>query len=102
MAEVTDWNRDHARQQLRARLAQAPNRARATVAVIDKRRTKPCKYSYGARKVLQSVWATSGGLCGKYLASSMSSWLERVEAERSLVQSRDRYSTEVRAKLESM
>ena len=102
MAEVTDWNRDHARQQLRVRLAQAPGRASAAVAVIDKRRAKPCKYSYEARKVFQSVWATSGGLCGKYLASSMSSWLERVEAEGSLVQGRDRYRTEVRAKLESM
>ena len=48
------------------------------------------------------MWATSGGLCGKYLASSMSNWLERVEAEGSLVQGRDRYRTEVRAKLESM
>ena len=100
--EVTGWNRDHARQQLRAPLAQAPGRATATVAVIDKRRTKPCKYSCDARKVFQSVWATSGGLCGKYLASSMSNWLERVEAEGSLVQGWDRYSTEVRAELESM
>ena len=45
---------------------------------------------------LQTVWATSGGLCGKYLASSMSDWLERMEAEGSLVQGRDRYSIEVR------
>lgn len=44
--EVTGWNRDHARQQLRARLDQAPGRATATVAVIDKRKTKPCKYSH--------------------------------------------------------
>ena len=51
---------------------------------------------------LQTVWATSGGLCGKYLASSMSNWLERMEAEGSLAQGRDRYSTEVRAELESM
>ena len=48
---------------------------------------------------LQTVWATSGGLCGKYLASSMSNWLERMEA---LAQGRDRYSTEVRAEIESM
>ena len=51
---------------------------------------------------LQTVWATSGGLCGKYLASSMSNWLERMEAEGSLAQGRDKYSTEVRAELESM
>ena len=46
VVEVTGWNRDHARQQLRARLDQAPGRATATVAVIDKRKTKPCKYSH--------------------------------------------------------
>ena len=64
---VTGWNRDHARQQLRARLRQPKGRAIATIAVLDRRRTKPCKYSYDARKVLQTVWAASGGLCGKYL-----------------------------------
>lgn len=53
-------------------------------------------------RFLQTVWATSGGLCGKYLASSMSNWLERMEAEGSLAQGRDRYSTEVRAEIESM
>ena len=45
---VTGWNRDHARQQLRLRLLQAPGRATATVAVIDRRKTKPRRYSYDA------------------------------------------------------
>ena len=39
VVEVTGWNRDHARQQLVARLRQPPGRASATVAVIDRRRT---------------------------------------------------------------
>ncbi|MBN6778032.1 transposase family protein [Pseudoclavibacter alba] len=99
---VTGWNRNHARQQLRARMRQPKGRATATVAVIDRRRTKGCKYSYNARKVLQSVWATSGGLCGKYLAASMASWLQAMETEGSLVEDQGRYNAEVRAELLAM
>ena len=36
----TGWNRDHARQQLRARMRQPKGRASGTVAVIDRRRTR--------------------------------------------------------------
>ena len=102
VVEVTGWNRDHARQQLVARLQQAPGRAVATVAVIDRRKTKPRKYSYDAIKVLQQVWATAGGSCGKYLAVAMTDWLDAMETEGSLVSGQDRYSAEVRAELESM
>jgi hypothetical protein len=102
VVEVTGWNRDHARQQLTARLNQAPGRAVATVAVIDRRRTKPPKYSYDAIKVLQQVWATAGGSCGKYLAIAMTDWLDAMEAEGALVEGQDRYSASVRAELESM
>ncbi|MFW6598809.1 integrase catalytic domain-containing protein [Propionibacteriaceae bacterium Y2011] len=102
VVSVTGWNRDHARQQLRRRLAQPKGRARATVAVIDRRRTKPRKYSYDAVKTLQKVWATAGGTCGKYLAVSMPDWLDAMEAEGSLVLGADRYDREVRAELESM
>ncbi|AOG28389.1 hypothetical protein BFS79_07560 [Cutibacterium avidum] len=42
VVEVTGWNRDRARQQLRGRLRQPPGRACATIAVIDRRRTNPC------------------------------------------------------------
>lgn len=64
VVEITGWNRDHARQQLVARLKQAPGRATATVAVIDRRKTKACKYSYDARLILQRVWAASGAAAG--------------------------------------
>lgn len=56
VVDVTGWNRDHARQTLKARLRQPKGRAVATVAVIDRRRTKPRKYSYDALVVLQEVW----------------------------------------------
>lgn len=102
VVEVTGWNRDHARQQLRARLRQAPGRAVATVAVTDRRKTKPRKYSYDALVVLQMVWSTSGGSCGQYLASAMSDWLDAMEAEGSLTPGQGRYSREVRSELEQM
>ena len=102
VVEVTGWNRDHARQQLRARLTQPKGRAQATVAVIDHRHAKPRKYSSDARRVLHQVWATAGGICGKYLAESISDWLDAMETEGSLVTGQDRYSPQVRAELETM
>ena len=102
VVEVTGWNRDHARQQLRRRLVQPKGRTRATVAVLDRRRAKPRKYSYDALLVLQKVWAVSGGSCGKYLAAVMTHWLDALEAEGELVNGTDRYSPEVRTELISM
>lgn len=102
LVSVTGWNRDHARQQLRRRMAQPKGRAQATVAVIDRRRTKGRKYSYDAVRVLQHVWAVAGGICGKYLAVSMSEWITAMEAAGDLIPGQGRYSTEVRAELLSM
>lgn len=82
MIEVTSRNRDHASQQLVARLKQAPGRAVATVAVIDHRKTRGFKYSHDARLVLPKVWTASGGSCGHYLAPAMTDWLDAMEAER--------------------
>ena len=62
MVEVTSWSRDHARQQLAARLRQPPGRAVAIVVVIDQRKTRSWKCSYDVRLVLQKVWAVSGRL----------------------------------------
>ena len=102
VVEVTGWNRDHARQQLGRRLVQPKGRVSVTVAVLDRRRAKPRKYSYDALLVLQKVWAVSGGSCGKYLAAVMTHWLDALEAEGELVNGTDRYSPEVRTELISM
>ena len=102
VVEITGWNRDHARQQLVARLKQAPGRAVATVAVIDRRKTKPRKYSYDALVVLQQVWSTAGGSCGQYLAPAMTDWLDAMETEGALVPGQGRYSLQVRAELLAM
>ncbi|WCC79138.1 hypothetical protein O6R08_06140 [Cutibacterium equinum] len=48
------------------------------------------------------VWATSSGVCGKYLAASMTDWLVAMEAEGSLIPGIDRYSAQVRAELIAM
>ena len=92
VVEITGWNRDHARQQLVRRLQQAPGRASATIAVLDRRRTKPRKYSYDALCVLQYIWAIAGGTCGKYLH----------ENSGHLTDGHDRYSLDVRQELLSM
>lgn len=46
VVEITGWNRDHARQQLGGPVETGPgDGTTATVAVIDRRKTKACKYS---------------------------------------------------------
>lgn len=96
---ITGWNRDHARQQLKRRLDQPKGRATATVAVIDRRKARPRKYSYDAIKVLHYVWSVSGGLSGKYLAASIRDWIEGSEYHGRLVAGQQRYSGQVRTEL---
>ena len=60
------------------------------------------KFSYDALKVLQRVWAASGGQCGKYLAASMRTQLDGLERHGELVDGVGRYSMAVRAELLAM
>jgi hypothetical protein len=53
-------------------------------------------------KVLQQVWAFSGGQCGKYLVVAMPALLDALERHGELVDGRRRYSRAVRAELETM
>lgn len=64
VVSITGWDRDHARQRLRRRAAQPPGRATATVAVLDRRKAKPRRYSYGSVVVLRRIWASCGGCAG--------------------------------------
>lgn len=66
------------------------------------RRQRSAKFSFDARKVLQRVWAASGGQCGKYLAASMANQLDALERHGELVPGQDRYSPQVRAELLAM
>jgi hypothetical protein len=97
---VTGWSRDNARRRL-AGAARRPPGVGRSVAVRSRKPRTP-KYSYDARKVLQRVWAASGGQCGKYLASSMVLQLDGLQRHGELEFGRDRYSSAVRAELLAM
>src|SRR5664279_5482662 len=60
------------------------------------------RFSYDTLKVLQRVWAASGGQCGKYLAASMRTQLDGLERHGELTFGVDRYSQAVREELLSM
>lgn len=99
LVEVTGWHRDTARRRLR-QSAVSPGSGRQVAARQRKQRAR--KYSYDALKVLQKVWAASGGQCGKYLVASMRLQLDGLERHGELVDGRDRYSPSVREELLSM
>jgi len=95
---VTGWCRDNARRRLKQKAA----RARGPVTRPVVRKPRPFKYSYDARKVLQQVWAISGGMCGEYLAAQMTDLLDSLEAHGILPGRSTRYTPQVRAELEAM
>lgn len=97
---VTGWSRDNARRRLRA-AGRRPPGSRLQVAKAPRKPRAP-KYSYDALKVLQRVWAASGGQCGKYLAASMRVQLDGLERHGELVDGTDRHSPAVRAELLAM
>jgi len=99
VVEVTGWSRDNTRRRL-TQAVLAPGRGRQ----VAERPRKPRapKYSYDALKVLQRVWACSGGQCGKYLAASMGIQLDGLERHGELTVGAGRYSGEVRQELLAM
>ncbi|MDN5745168.1 MAG: transposase family protein [Nocardioidaceae bacterium] len=100
VVSVTGWSRDNARRRLVAAATAPPGPGRAVATTVRKPRAP--KFSYDARKVLQRVWAASGGQCGKYLVVSMRVHLDALERHGELVEGADRYSREVRTELLSM
>lgn len=100
VVSVTGWSRDNARRRLVAAVNRPPGAGRQVAKVARKPRAP--KYSYDALKVLQKVWAASGGQCGKYLAVSMQLQLAGLERHGELVDGADRYSDQVRRELLSM
>ena len=97
---VTGWSRDNARRRLVAAAACRPGSGRQVAKRPRKQRCPKC--SYYAIKVLQRVWAVSGGQCGKYLVASMRTQLNGLERHGELVFGVDRCSPEVREELLSM
>lgn len=99
VVRVTGWSRDNARRRLTA-AAGRPGAGRVVVNRVHRQRVP--KYSYDALKVLQKVWAASGGQCGKYLAASMALQLDGLERHGELRFGANRYSLEVRQELLAM
>ena len=97
---VTGWSRDNARRRLVSAAKQPPGGGRKFAKRA--RKPRPPKYSYDTVKVLQRVWAASGGQCGKYLAASMQIQLDLLEAHGELVDGTDRFSPAVREELLTM
>ncbi len=100
VVEVTGWSRDNARRRLVAAAKRPPGPGRQVAKPL--RRQRSSKYSYDALKILQKVWAASGGQCGKYLAASMRIQLDGLERHGELVDGAARYSPGVREELLSM
>jgi hypothetical protein len=100
VVSVTGWSRDNARRRLVAAARKPPGTGQAVAGAARKPRSP--KYSYDALKVLQRVWAASGGQCGKYLAASMHIQLDALERHGELAFDLDRYSRAVRGELLSM
>lgn len=100
VVEVTGWSRDNARRRLTAAAKRPPGSGRSVV--TRPRKPRAAKYSYDALKVLQRVWAASGGQCGKYLAASMRLQLDGLQRHDELAFGRDRYSPAVREELLEM
>ena len=97
---VTGWSRDNARRRLAAAARRPPGVGRQVARTPRKQRAP--KYSYDAVRVLQRVWAASGGQCGKYLAASMRIQLDGLERHGELVFGQGRYSPAVRVELLAM
>ena len=97
---VTGWSRDNARRRLAAAARRPPGVGRQVAGTPRKQRS--LKFSYDAVKVLQRVWAASGGQCGKYLAASMRIQLDGLERHGELAFGQDHYSPAVRAEMLAM
>src|SRR5664280_1216789 len=100
VVSVTGWSRDNARRRLTS-AAQSPPGAGRSVTTRP-RKQRATKFSYDALKVLQRVWAASGGQCGRYLAASMRMQLDGLERHGELVDGVGRYSMAVREELLAM
>ena len=61
VVSVTGWSRDNARRRLTSAAQSPPGAGRSVAGRPSKQRAT--KFSYDALKVLQRVWAASGGQC---------------------------------------
>ena len=95
--ESTGLSRATARRYLTSDVTENPGVVR-----IDYRKVRPTKYSAMSKKAFERVWVLSGCQCDKYLAASMRTLLDCLQAHGELVLGKDGYSEQVRAELLAM
>ena len=94
---ITGWSRDNARRRLVAAAKRPPGRRK-----LAERRARARRYSYDALKVLQRVWAASGGVVtARFLKESMPLLPGLLEASGEL-DDEPRYTPAVRDELVAM
>jgi hypothetical protein len=69
---------------------------------MDRRRSRPSKYSTAARKKLLWLWRIMYMPCGKYLVADLPDWITSLEAHGELVLGQDGWTEEVRKELLGM
>lgn len=95
--ETTGLSRSTARRYLTS-----PTLGNPKIHRIDRRQTKPRKYSTDTRKVLTHIWRLQGAPCGKYMAANMAQWLTALEKHKELTKGKKGYSTAVKKELLAM
>ena len=69
---------------------------------MDRRKSRPAKYSAAARRKLVWLWRMMCIPCGKYLVEDRTRWIESLEAHGELVLGQDGWTEDVRKELLSM
>ena len=69
---------------------------------MDRRRSRPNKYSTAAREKLLWLWRIMCMPCGKYLAADLPDWITSLEGHGELKSDQDGWTEEVRRELLSM
>ena len=84
------------------RYMSSPTLGSKNIMRIDRRRSRPSKYSTAAKKKLVWLWRIMCMPCGKYLAADLPGWVTSLEAHGELETGRDGWTEEVRKELLSM
>ena len=69
---------------------------------MDRRRSRPSKYSTEAKKMLLWLWRIMCMPCGKYLVADLPGWIRSLETHGERVLGQDGWTEEVRKELLSM
>lgn len=80
----------------------SPSLGSKNIMRMDRRRSRPSKYSTAAKNKLLWLWRIMYMPCGKYLVADLPGWVTSLEAHKELELGRDGWTEEVRKELHSM